>query len=564
GIYMEYSTNEKVALEVAAGAALCGVKSLVSMKHVGLNVAADALMSLAYGKLNGPYVIISADDPGCHSSQNEQDNRLYGPLSYLPILSPSDPIEAKDMTKEAFRISEEFKCPVILHTTTRISHVASQIELTEKPKPEPKGNFEKDLQHQVMLPLNARKNRLEIIDRLEAIRKQNENSKFNSLSGDSDFGIITFGVSYNYVLEALDILGIKAKVLKIGMVHPLPEALMIKFLSGLKEVLVVEELEPHIENSLTALAKDANPDVKIYGKKSKHIPLDSELNTRKVTEAIAKISGSKTPIDYSARDKLFKEIAPLLPARPPVMCPGCAHRSAYYAILKETKKEGIYPGDIGCYTLSALHPLRAMDTCIAMGASTGIACGVSKACDTPVVASVGDSTFLHGAIPGLINAVYNNADFTLVIMDNTTTAMTGHQPHPGTGVAGGNRKTSKVMPEDIVKGCGVEFVEVVDAFDVKKVQETIRRATEHKGVSVVICRRECAFLLNRERAKKGEVVPPYTVDESKCVGCKHCINDFGCPAIISRGDKVYIDPLLCNGCGVCEQVCPVKAIGVQK
>ncbi|MFH1787024.1 MAG: indolepyruvate ferredoxin oxidoreductase subunit alpha [archaeon] len=561
GIYMEYSTNELVALEAAAGAALCGVKSMTSMKHVGLNVAADALMSLAYGKIKGGLVIVSADDPGCHSSQNEQDNRLYGQLSYLPILSPSDPQEAGQMAKEAFLVSESHQCPVILHTTTRVSHAASQIKIQPKPQPKLKGEFTKDMQHHVMLPLNARKNRKEIIQRLETLRSEHEKSWFNSLSGNSDFGILTSGVSYNYVLEALSSLKLKAKVLKIGTIHPLPEKLISKFLTGLKTALVVEELEPYLELNLRAIAKDANPKVKLLGKASKHIPLDGELNTRIVTEALAAIRKKKPPVDYSRRDALVRKITLLLPTRPPVMCPGCSHRSAYYAIQKATKKSAVYPGDIGCYTLSALPPQRAMDTCICMGASTGISCGASKVCGKPVIASVGDSTFMHGAIPGLINAVYNNAKFTLVLLDNTTTAMTGHQPHPGTGVAGGGRKTTMVMPEDVARGCGVKFVEVVDAFDTKKVQDVISRSLHHDGVSVVICRQECAYLLNRRRVKTREKIIPYKVNADKCIGCKHCINDFGCPAILLRGDKVYVDAMLCNGCGVCEQVCPVKAIG---
>jgi indolepyruvate ferredoxin oxidoreductase alpha subunit len=571
-IYVEWSTNEKVAFEVALAASICGVRAMASMKHVGVNVAHDSLMTASYIGAKGGLVLLSADDPWAWSSQNEQDNRYIALQGYIPILEPSSVQEAKDMMADAFRLSEEFGHLFMVRSITRIGHARSDIVLGEISKERRKGYFKKDPSWLVYTPAGARKNKPLMIKRFERIKKAVNTLPYNQLrlADKAKLGIIACGLSYSYALEAIKWLGIEDKVsiLKIGTPHPLPEELVKRLLNSVGEILVVEELEPFVELHVKAIAGGANIPVKIHGKDL--LSVIGELSTRKVTEAIAKLTDSKLPVDFAALDKLAQEVAPLLPWRPPALCPGCPHRASFYAIKVAARRvardygkevEPIYPGDIGCYTLGVNPPLEAVDTCICMGGSFGIANGLAHVIDAPVIAHLGDSTFFHAGIPPLIDAVYNKANITMVILDNSATAMTGFQPHPGTGYTATGDETAQLKIEDIARACGVKFVEVIDPFDLKKATEAIEKAIRFDGPAVIVSRRLCTIIEQREKRERKEKIIPYHIDQNKCnIKCDACVKLLGCPAIIKRDGKTMIDSSLCPGCGICAQICPYKAI----
>lgn len=572
GIYVEWSTNEKVAFEVAFAASLSGLRAMASMKHVGLNVAHDPVMTASYIGARGGLVLLVADDPWAWSSQNEQDSRYVAEQGYLPILEPSSVAEAKDMMVDAFKLSEEFKHPFIVRSVTRISHGRSDVVLGEISKERRKGSFTKDRSWLVYTPAQARRNRPLMIERFNKIRQAVDTFPCNQLElkDGARLGIIACGLSYSYTLEALNWLGLddQVSVLKIGTPHPLPEGLVKELLESVPEVLVVEELDPFVELHVKAVAGEANIQVNIHGKDL--IPLVGELSTRHVTEAIARLTSSKTPIDFGEIDKRGKEIAPLLPARPPTLCPGCPHRASQYAMKVAGKRvardygqdvEAVYPGDIGCYTLSYLPPIESMDVVLCMGAGFGIANGLAHVLDAPIVAQLGDSTFFHAGIPALLNAVYNKTKVTMVILDNAATAMTGFQPHPGTGYTATGEETTMVKPEDIARACGVKFVEVIDPFDLKKATDTLEKAIRFDGPSVVVSRSPCTIIEQRLKKETGEETVPYHVDQEKCnVKCEACIKLLGCPAIIKDDGRTVIDSSLCTGCGLCAQICPYQAI----
>jgi len=572
GIYVEWSVNEKVAFEIALAASLCGLRAMASMKHVGVNVAHDPLMTAGYIGAKGGLVLLSADDPWAWSSQNEQDNRYIAEQGYIPVLEPSSVQEAKDMMVDAFRLSEEFKQLFMVRSVTRISHGRSGVVLGEMSKVKRKGSFEKDRSWLVYTPVEARKNRPLMIERFERIKRAVDTFPYNRLElvDGAKLGIIACGLSYSYTLEAIKWLGLDGEIsmLKIGTPHPLPEELMKRLLNSVEEVLVVEELEPFVELHVKAIAGEANIPVKIHGKDL--IPLIGELSTRRVTEAIAKLTNSKLPIDFSELDKLGQEIAPILPSRPPALCPGCPHRASQYAMKVAGQRvardygkdvEPIYPGDIGCYTLSYLPPIESMDIDICMGAGFGIANGLAHVVESPIIAQLGDSTFFHAGIPAMINAVYNKANVTMVVLDNSATAMTGFQPHPGTGYTALGEEAVAVKPEDIARACGVKSVEVIDPFDLKKAMDTFERAIRFDGPAVVVSRSPCTMIEQREKRGRGEKTVPYYVDQERCnMKCEACIKLLGCPAIIKDDDKTIIDSSLCTGCGICAQVCPYKAI----
>ncbi len=546
GIYMEYSTNEKVALEVGIAASWSNLRTMVTMKHVGVNVAADPLMTLAYTGTEGGFVLVSADDPSMHSSQNEQDNRYYAKLANIPCLEPSSPQEAKDMTIKAFEISEKFKLPVILRPTTRVSHSRGDVVLGDI-REKNSVKWEKDPKRKVTLPANARVHHIELLEKMEKVGEYFEGSEFNWIEGSGDLGIIASGVSYNYVKEAINYLGIKAEVLKLGTMHPLPRKTILSFMKKHGEILVVEEMEPIVETEAKKIAQEEEIKVKIHGKDI--LPRYYEYSTMQVAEAIGKLVGKDVKINSI-------DVSKYMVPRPPVLCPGCPHRASFYA-LKKAVPDGIYPSDIGCYTLGALPPLSAVDTCICMGGSIGIACGLSKALkDKKIVTTIGDSTFFHTGLPAMVNGVYNKDDFTIFLLDNRTTAMTGHQPHPGTGKTATGKDTPILYPEKIAESMGV-FTRVVDPYNLEETIKALKEAVEYKGVSMVVARRECALI----RKTKSE---PYYIDEEKCIHCFTCVNKLGCPAIVRDGDRVYIDEKFCTGCGVCAQVCPVQAIKVRK
>ncbi len=566
-VYIEWSVNEKIAFEAALGASMCGVRAMAVMKHVGVNVAQDPLMSATYMGAIGGLVLVVADDPGQWSSQNEQDSRYIAEMGYIPILEPSSSQEAKDMMVDAFRLSEQFGQIFMLRSVTRIGHARSDIKLGGIDKEKREGVFKKD-PRLVCLPAFARKNRILLVERFAKIKEATNSLSYNQLKlvNGAKLGIIACGISYSYALEALCWLGLEDKVslLKIGTPHPLPEKLVKQLLSSVPEVLVIEELEPFVENRVKIIAQESSINVKIHGKDL--VPLRLELSIRKATEAITKLTGDRLPVDFAKIDKLAEEIVPLLPFRPPTLCAGCPHRATFYAInvaarkVKKDLGERVYTGDIGCYGLGYYPPLGSDDTAVCMGSSFGVANGMAHVINNPVIGHLGDSTFFHSGIPPMINAVFNNAKITMVILDNSATAMTGFQPHPGTGLTAIGEESLKIKPEDVVRACGVKFVEVVDPFDVKKTIEVMEKAIRFEGPSVVVSRQLCNILEQRGKRRRGEKVIPYHVEQEKCSDCQFCIKSLGCPAIIIEDDKIVIDASQCAGCGVCAQICPKDAI----
>ncbi|UCE73002.1 MAG: indolepyruvate ferredoxin oxidoreductase subunit alpha [Methanomassiliicoccales archaeon] len=571
-IYTEWSVNEKVAAEVAISASLAGLRSMVSMKGVGVNVASEPFQAFTYMGARGGIVLVCADDVGCHSSHTEQDNRFFAREAYLPIFEPFDPREAKEMAQLVLKYSEEWAQPVMLRITTRIAHTSADITLGEIPKEKRKGDFNRLPNRWVNLPKNARRMRKELILRMKNIAEAQNTLSFNRIEGneDAEYGIIASGISYGYVKEALDLLGVSqnVKLLKIGTPYPLPDALVEKVLTGSKKVLVVEELEPFVEMQVRALANKQGILISITGKEL--IPLDGELSVHMVKKAVSKFMELPTPKEPNEFEKFENTASQIIPPRPPVLCPGCGHRSVFYAIkLAERKyKRGdkeskgfIKPSDIGCYTLGFQSPLEAVDVNFCMGASIGISSGFSKVIHDPVVCTIGDSTFFHAGIPPLLNAVFNRSDITVIILDNRTTAMTGFQPHPGVGITASGEETKMISIEEIVKACGVELVKSVDAYDLEELVSEIDEAVKHKGPAVIITHRLCRMLELRELRGK-ETISHMSIDYELCKDCRICVDRFGCPAMYIIDEKVAIDPNLCNGCGVCtqKQVCPKGAI----
>jgi indolepyruvate ferredoxin oxidoreductase alpha subunit len=560
-MYMEYSTNEIVALEVAAGAAICKVRALAAMKHVGLNVAADALMTLAYTGIRAALVIVTADDPECYSSQNEQDNRYYALLSNLPLLEPSDAQEAKDMIHYAVKISEKLELPCLFRTTTRVAHTRAPVTLDKIEKPNMKGEFIKDPKRFVMVPANARSQHKWLLEKMEKARIITEESPYNKVTRTGkEIGIIASGATYNYVTEATDLLKLDAGILKLGMTHPLPEKKITEFLTSHKKIVIIEELEPYLEMQIKAIAKDHAPNAEIHGKTGNtYFPNYGEFSTRLVVEGLTNILEKKSPIDFAEIDRKYRQASESLLPRPPTLCPGCPHRASFHIIKTATSGKAICPTDIGCYALGVQQPLQVGDLLICMGASIGTAGGVSKVTGRDTVAVVGDSTFFHAAVPGLINAVYNNHKVTLMILDNLTTAMTGHQPHPGTGKTGMGFEGTKVSLEEVAKGCGVKYVKVVSPLNVKEATNTVKEALKTEGPSVVIFRSPCTLMTLSEKRRKGLKVTPCRVTE-KCTNCMACFKLIGCPAFEVKEGKVAINEAQCSGCTLCATVCPYQAI----
>ncbi|MFW6083037.1 MAG: indolepyruvate ferredoxin oxidoreductase subunit alpha [Thermoplasmatota archaeon] len=552
GMYFEYTSNEKVAMETAAAAAASGVRSMVWMKHVGVNVAADALMTLMYAGVKAGMVIIAAGDPSMHSSQNEQDNRFYSLLGHIPMLEPTTPHEAKEITKYAFELSEELELPVLVRTTTRVNHARGVVTLDNIKEPQRDGHFEKDPARFVQVPQNAVKNHPKLLKRMDRAGEISESSDFTELfeEEDPELKVISSGAGFNYVMEAKEKYGLPLSILKLGMTNPLPEKKIVDFIEDAERVLIVEELEPFLEDKVKAIAKDVNPELAIYGKYTEHFTRMYEYNPDKINDALSILIGFEKEDDPLYVDDYD------LPSRPPSLCPGCPHRATYFAVKKALgNEEAVYSSDIGCYTLGIQDPLNTADYLLCMGSSVGTAGGFSKNTDQQVFAFLGDSTFFHSGVPGLISGVYNNHDFVYVIMDNRTTAMTGHQPHPGTGKTGMGDQTTAVSIEEVAKGAGVDFVETVDPYDIEETIDVFERAIEHDGISVVVPKHPCALI--EQRAVDWE---PFQVDQEECKQCHVCTNQLGCIALMREGDKVKINETLCVGCGQCAQVCPFDAI----
>ncbi len=555
-LYFEYSTNEKVALEVAAAAANSGVRTFCMMKHVGLNVAADPLMTLAYVGVNAGMVILTADDPSMFSSQNEQDNRYYGKLSGLPILEPSSVEEARQMTAEAFDLSERLGEPVILRTTTRINHSSAFVELGKLTSRKTKGDFKKDPFNLVTVPAVSRRLHVKLLENWDKAQALAESSGYNFTDGTGAWGIICNGVSYGYVSDAVKELGIadKVRVLRLGFSYPLPPKLIKTFLKGCDKVLVVEEGEPVMEEAVKAFAQEAGLTLPIAGKGEGLFSRLYEYDPAMVRRVMAGFFG----VPHTESQPPDLSDVPEIPQRPPNLCAGCSHRATFYAVKKAAEgEETIYPTDIGCYTLGFLPPLAMGDFLICMGSSVSTACGFSKATDKKVISFIGDSTFFHSGLTGLVNAVYNNHNFTLVILDNGTTAMTGHQPNPGVDMSNFNLSGyGHVSIEAVVRAIGVEHVTVIKPYKVKKSIEAVKAALDHKGVSVIISQEMCTLYARGLNQLK---VRAFTVTD-KCKNHRDCINQIACPAFYLDGERVQINPNTCVGCAVCAQICPENAI----
>jgi len=560
GFYFQYSVNEKVALEVAAAASFCGLRSLTCMKHVGLNVASDTFMTYMYVGCRGGHIIVSADDPYCHSSQNEQDNRYFALFGGAPMLEPTTPQEAKEMTRIGFDISEKLSLPLLLRTTTRLSHARGPITLHGLQPPRKKGYFKKD-PLLVTVPATARVKHPVLLKQLEEAEKISETSPFNeiiTIGKPEDVGIVTSGVSFTYVKEMAEELNLNVKILKLGMTHPIPRTKCEKFIQACSSLVMVEELEPFLENQFKALAYDVGADVKIYGKSTGHFSRLYEYTPNIVVDVFSKIFKVKNPFPKPIQSALKA------PRRPPSLCPGCPHRATYYAVKKAAPKDAIYPTDIGCYTLGKEPPLEMADVLLCMGSNAGMACGFSIATDQRIVSFMGDSTFFHAGIPPVVNAVHHNHNVVITVLDNRTTAMTGHQPHPGTPFDGMGRPAKLIKVEDVVKGCGVEHIEIVDPNKIKETTAAFKRALEFKGPSVVISKSPCILLEVQRKRKAKEEIQLYQINQEICQRCKTCIGRFGCPALYFAEDgSVHIDVAQCNGCGNCTQVCPFGAISAE-
>jgi len=552
-IYAEWSTNEKVAMEVALGASYAGVRTLVSMKQVGLNVASDPFMAASTTGVNAGLVVISADDPGAHSSQGEQDNRHYAKLAKVPMLEPSDSQEAYDFMAYAFDLSERFDTPVLVRTTTRISHSKSVVEVNRS-RTVPAGpvGFQYNVQKYVMLPVHARLRHPLMEERLIKLAEYAESTPLNQVIwGERELGVVTSGIAYQYAREVFP----KASFLKLGMTYPLPQNLLRHFASQVKRLIVIEELDPFLQENLQAMGIEA------AGKE--FIPRMGELSPDVIEES------SRQAGLLAGSSSQQTETLPELPKRPPLLCPGCPHTGIFFVLSNigqrakakdKTPKDSklIITGDIGCYTLGAYPPLLAMDTCACMGASIGQALGMEKAgVSKKLVAVIGDSTFLHSGITGLVDGVYNRGQITLIILDNGTTAMTGHQEHPGTGISAQGKEANKVDLEPLVRGIGVKDVRVVDAFDMKALRNSVRSALDSPELSVIIVRGACSVRV----PKRGE---PRAINQERCNQCGICLL-LGCSAIQRQDELICIEATLCvgDGCAVCQQLCPRQAIGPQ-
>ncbi|MCQ2070125.1 MAG: indolepyruvate ferredoxin oxidoreductase subunit alpha [archaeon] len=552
GMYFEFSSNEKTAMEVSAAAASSGVRSFVFMKHVGLNVAADPLMTLAYSGVRAGMLVMSADDPSAHSSQNEQDNRYYSTLALIPMVEPSNPQEAKDFVAEAYDISEKLGLPLLYRTTTRVNHARSVVRLGKIRNDTPlKGHFDKDDASFVNIPAYAVKNRVRLLEKNRLAQEMSETSVLNRIEGEGDIGIITSGVAYCYVKEFVS----GVSILKLGFTNPLPEKKIADFIKGKKMIIVAEELEPFLEDQVLRICAQNRFDVPVHGKRDGTLPREWEYSpdTMQRLKDLVKVPEAAVPM--AAPDLA-------LPGRPPSLCAGCPHRGMFAATKRAVgNRPVVYCSDIGCYTLGVQAPFRTADFIICMGGGAGAAGGFAQATDQKPIAFIGDSTFFHAGVQPLTSALFNHHSIVMVILDNRTTAMTGHQPNPGTGRHFGGIDTEAVDIEKMVKGLGVDFVRAVDPYDVMSCVEVMKDAYEYDGVAVVISKCPCPLLLKKDKKLAKKVC---VVDQDKCVQCYNCLRMIACPALIKKDGKVTVDPSQCIGCHMCGNVCPTKCIEVRE
>ncbi|MGP6239615.1 thiamine pyrophosphate-dependent enzyme [Cuniculiplasma sp. SKW4] len=550
GMYFQYSINEKVAYEMAYGASLSGKRSFVFMKHVGLNVASDPFVTSLYTGIGAGMVVMTADDPSMFSSQNEQDNRRYGDLAHAPIIEPSDPQEAKDFIKIAFQLSEKYSIPVMLRTTTRVSHMRAPVHLGRIGKiVKNELNIKAERSRYTSVPSNARKLKPQLTHKMDLISHDNNFDSLNrsERSEGSTFGIITSGASYNYVKDALSHAGIEANILKLGMTNPIPIEITEKFMRENARILVVEELDPYLETKIRAFNDNLGGISKITGKLDQILPWSLEFSEGIVMKSIFKMAGIQSTVN-DAESK----------GTPPEFCPGCPHRSSFFSIKRALRMAGksdiILSSDIGCYSLSYYDPYEMADIILDMGASISVGAGISIASGKKTVAFIGDSTFFHSGIPAIINARRSNADMLIFILDNSTTAMTGQEPTPEFPFSIGEEKFNGTTIESILSGIGIEY-STVDAFDEGMIIKETINSVRQPGLKVIIVRGPCALLPHRKKSY-------YEVSPEECSGCMNCVDNFHCPAITKDGNVAKIDPYECDGCGACSEVyvCPVKAI----
>lgn len=549
GTYLEWSVNEKAAMEVASAAAYCGARAMVTMKQVGLNVASDPLMSLAYVGVKGGMVVVSADDPGPISSQTEQDTRRFAEFARIPVFDPASPEEAFEMVQDAFSCSEKYKTPVILRPTTRVDHAYASIESADTFKAKDYEGFVKDSKKWVIFPRLSFANHAMIEKRNVEIGKEFSSYRFNTVSGTSSKAVVATGVSYAYASEFLKDYP-EIRLIKVGTPYPLPESFLLKALEGVEEVLCFEELSPYIEESLLKLAGMHHLNINVRGKLTGDVPSSGENDTDSARRIIGGFLGFE-----AQESKIDLAEAPQPPARPPVLCAGCPHRASFYAVKRAMKgKKAYFCGDIGCYTLGNAMPLDMVDTCLCMGAGITMAQGFNHMdSDATAVSFTGDSTFFASGITGVVNAVYNAANMLVCILDNSTTAMTGHQPHPGTGRNLMSTPVEKISIEKTLLAVGVKKVVTVDPLDLEAAIEAVKECADIEGVKAIIFKSPCVALEKPTGKMK--------VCSDKCVGCMRCIKEIGCPALSVSDGKAVIDENLCTGCGLCAKLCKVGAIG---
>ncbi|GFK94283.1 hypothetical protein NNJEOMEG_02125 [Fundidesulfovibrio magnetotacticus] len=542
----EYSTNEKVALEVGAGAALAGTPTLVTMKHVGVNVAADPLLTLSYITAPGGLVLLSADDPGCHSSQNEQDNRHYARLAGLPCFEPATAQECKDMTRDALLLAQRTGQPVLLRTTTRVNHVRGPVTLGSLPAQKTRKEFARNLQQYVPIPAHSRVQHRQLLDRLAAIGREAEASPWNKVSGQGTLGVIASGVTRCYLRDALLEEGIEGsvKVLDLGLSYPMPDGLLLSFMEGLEKVLVLEELDPLVEEHVRALAQRKGISIEVLGK-GEALPLWGEYSTQMVRQALRQALGRQSHAPQHCAPEGG------LAMRPPNLCAGCSHRSAYYTVREVFGDEAFYSSDIGCYTLGLLPPLSMADFLLCMGSSVSTGSGFASASGRTTIGFIGDSTFFHSGVTGLINAVHNDHDILVVVLDNRTTAMTGHQPHPGVDATALGPNPRKVEIEPLVKACGVEHVITVSPLNHKASRKALEAMKALKGPRVIIFQDPCVI---HERRTTGKGKPQVAVAAESGQGCLDVLNSLACPAFVKEDGQVRVDEELCSGCMYCLQL----------
>ena len=568
-IYFEFSTNEKVAMEVAATAAVSGLRSFTFMKHVGMNVAADSFMTTAYSGVNGGMVILSADDPSLFSSQNEQDTRNYARLANVPILEPSNCQEVKDMVKYAFDLSEQFKIPVIVRTTTRVSHMRGIVEFGEVSDNSSncdnhwkRGHFNKDPSKYVPVPAFAGDMHVRLWDKINSIEEITNKSDFNQeieLTEDKKYAIIASSSAYNYAHDVCKFNDLDINILKLGFSYPFPKDKVAGFLKDIDEVFIVEEVDPIIEKDTLSVVGSERLNVTVHGKLDGTFPLYHEFNSDVVADGLNKVLNFKedSEIKYSSSlEKLQEDI----PSRAPVLCAGCPHRAMYYGVNLAIEELGlkasdvIFASDIGCYTLGINPPYNAADYLLSMGSSVGDGCGFSVSTDQKVVSYIGDSTFFHSGVSPLINAVHNKHNFVLTVLDNRITAMTGGQPNPGIPVDGMGDEAPEISIRKLALACGCDYVRVINPFNLDQVIKTYKEALQRDDTAVIISKAPCTLIKGLEKK------PPVNFVEANCNNCDKCVNELACPAISKVNGKITIDTAQCDGCNVCIQVCKYGAL----